>query len=238
MLKLNQHTTTPVTFRKALLTAGQNPLRVTNMKNMRYAATKCFLATALAVGMGSAAHASNQIFINDLTDDLVLSLNGLVITPGTTTNSPKITKYDNNSSNINNEYLSFDYLDQTACATSGGCKRYTKMFGINSDETSSDLSDIFSISASEGSTTWSVYFQSANPNTVGDTLSNLIGQGYIPSDYNPTGEDATVYSTQTTIYKATSEVPAPLPLLSAGAAFGSIRKLRKFSSQLKTFSLN
>jgi hypothetical protein len=35
----------------------------------------------------------------------------------------------------------------------------------------------------------------------------------------------------------TQEVPAPLPLLGAGAAFGSIRKLRKFSSQLKTFSM-
>jgi hypothetical protein len=34
-----------------------------------------------------------------------------------------------------------------------------------------------------------------------------------------------------------SQVPAPLPLLGAGAAFGSIRKLRKFSSQLKTFSM-
>ena len=30
---------------------------------------------------------------------------------------------------------------------------------------------------------------------------------------------------------------APLPLLGVGAAFGSIRKLRKFSSQLKTFSM-
>jgi hypothetical protein len=34
-----------------------------------------------------------------------------------------------------------------------------------------------------------------------------------------------------------SQVPAPLPLLGVGAAFGSIRKLRKFSSQLKTFSM-
>ena len=32
-------------------------------------------------------------------------------------------------------------------------------------------------------------------------------------------------------------VPAPVPFLGVGAAFGSIRKLRKFSSQLKTFSL-
>jgi len=35
-----------------------------------------------------------------------------------------------------------------------------------------------------------------------------------------------------------SQVPAPLPLLGVGAAFGSIRKLRKFSTQLKTFSMN
>jgi hypothetical protein len=33
----------------------------------------------------------------------------------------------------------------------------------------------------------------------------------------------------------TQEVPAPLPLLGAGAAFGSIRRLRKLSSQLKSF---
>jgi hypothetical protein len=36
---------------------------------------------------------------------------------------------------------------------------------------------------------------------------------------------------------AFNQVPAPLPLLGVGAAFGSIRKLRKFSSQLKTFSM-
>ena len=34
------------------------------------------------------------------------------------------------------------------------------------------------------------------------------------------------------------QVPAPLPLLGVGAAFGSIRKLRKFSTRLKTFSMN
>ena len=33
------------------------------------------------------------------------------------------------------------------------------------------------------------------------------------------------------------QVPAPLPILGVGAVFGSIRKLRKFSSQLKTFSM-
>jgi hypothetical protein len=34
-----------------------------------------------------------------------------------------------------------------------------------------------------------------------------------------------------------TQTPAPLPILGVGAAFSSIRKLRKFSSQLKTFSM-
>lgn len=34
-----------------------------------------------------------------------------------------------------------------------------------------------------------------------------------------------------------TQTPAPLPILGAGVAFGSIRKLRKFSSRLKTFSM-
>ncbi len=34
-----------------------------------------------------------------------------------------------------------------------------------------------------------------------------------------------------------AHVPAPLPVFGIGAAFGSIRRLRKFSSQLKTFAL-
>jgi hypothetical protein len=50
-------------------------------------------------------------------------------------------------------------------------------------------------------------------------------------DLNPaTGNVAAINNTFT-------QVPAPLPLLGVGAAFGSIRKLRKFSSQLKTFSM-
>jgi len=36
---------------------------------------------------------------------------------------------------------------------------------------------------------------------------------------------------------AYKQVPAPLPILGAGVALGSIRKLRKFSSRLKTFSM-
>jgi hypothetical protein len=40
-----------------------------------------------------------------------------------------------------------------------------------------------------------------------------------------------------TLQNSFQQVPAPLPLLGVGAVFGSIRKLRKFSSQLKTFSM-
>jgi len=40
-----------------------------------------------------------------------------------------------------------------------------------------------------------------------------------------------------TLENSFRQVPAPLPLLGVGAVFGSIRKLRKFSSQLKTFSM-
>jgi hypothetical protein len=50
-------------------------------------------------------------------------------------------------------------------------------------------------------------------------------------EINPaTGSISSISNTYT-------QVPAPLPLLGAGAAFGSIRKLRKFSSRLKTFSM-
>jgi hypothetical protein len=49
----------------------------------------------------------------------------------------------------------------------------------------------------------------------------------------PTGSGATI----NTIDNDFTQTPAPLPILGVGAAFGSIRKLRKFSSQLKTFSM-
>ena len=53
-------------------------------------------------------------------------------------------------------------------------------------------------------------------------------------------DDWTIGATDVTISSISNtftQVPAPLPLLGVGAVFGSIRKLRKFSSQLKTFSM-
>jgi hypothetical protein len=43
--------------------------------------------------------------------------------------------------------------------------------------------------------------------------------------------------TISSISNSYTQVPAPLPILGAGVALGSIRKLRKFSSRLKTFSM-
>lgn len=41
----------------------------------------------------------------------------------------------------------------------------------------------------------------------------------------------------TNTFRQRTKVPAPLPILGAAAAFGSIRKARKFSSYLKTFTM-
>jgi len=70
----------------------------------------------------------------------------------------------------------------------------------------------------------------ANPDT------KIIGSQeiFVRDSWNiPSGSTATIDDIQNNY----TQVPAPLPLLGVGAAFGSIRKLRKFSSQLKTFSM-
>jgi hypothetical protein len=70
----------------------------------------------------------------------------------------------------------------------------------------------------------------ANPDT------KIIGSQeiFVRDSWNiPVGSTAKIDDIQNNY----TQVPAPLPLLGVGAAFGSIRKLRKFSSQLKTFSM-
>ena len=70
----------------------------------------------------------------------------------------------------------------------------------------------------------------ANP----DTKSIGSQEIFVRDSWNiPSGSTATIDDIQNSY----TQVPAPLPLLGVGAVYGSIRKLRKFSSQLKTFSM-
>jgi hypothetical protein len=75
----------------------------------------------------------------------------------------------------------------------------------------------------------------SNPTPANPDTTTIGGQEFFVRDsWNiPVGSTATIDDIQNNY----TQVPAPLPLLGVGAAFGSIRKLRKFSSQLKTFSM-
>jgi hypothetical protein len=72
----------------------------------------------------------------------------------------------------------------------------------------------------------------ANP----DTKSIGSQEIFVRDSWNiPVGSPAKIDAIQNNYTQ--TDVPAPLPLLGVGAAFGSLRKLRKFSSQMKTFSM-
>lgn len=89
--------------------------------------------------------------------------------------------------------------------------------------------------------------KSTDPSVVLNTLVSMNGAPVGPVDILPPGQthitvtDSWVSNPDTgrisSISNVYTQVPAPLPLLGVGAVFGSIRKLRKFSSQLKTFSI-
>ncbi len=75
------------------------------------------------------------------------------------------------------------------------------------------------------------------PPPAGTLVANGIIGGqtiYVRDEWSiPAGSNVIIDGIQNSY----TQVPAPLPLLGAGAVLGSIRKLRKFSSQLKTFSM-
>jgi hypothetical protein len=76
------------------------------------------------------------------------------------------------------------------------------------------------------------------PPPAGTLVANGLISGstiYVRDEWTiPTGSNIILDAIQNNY---TQTVPAPLPLLGVAAAFGSLRKLRKFSSQLKTFSM-
>lgn len=83
---------------------------------------------------------------------------------------------------------------------------------------------------------------------LGTTIATLVSVNGMPDGPDPlSGTFISVTDswaldpatgTISSISNSYTQVPAPLPLLGVGAAFGSIRKLRKFSTRLKTFSMN
>ena len=77
----------------------------------------------------------------------------------------------------------------------------------------------------------------SNPTPANPDTTNISSQEIFVRDSwdIPVGSPAKIDLIQNNYTQ--TDVPAPLPLLGVAAAFGSLRKLRKFSSQLKTFSM-
>jgi len=84
-------------------------------------------------------------------------------------------------------------------------------------------------------------------NAVGTTIATLNSINGMPDGPDPiSGTFISVTDTWDldpntgtimSISNSYTQTPAPLPILGAAAALGSLRKLRKFSSRLKTFSM-
>jgi hypothetical protein len=106
----------------------------------------------------------------------------------------------------------------------------------------------------DGTTVTKIYGRGWNPNATDTDGSSGVVTGVIDTLHLTTNNFDSGTSGGTVLYvkdywtaepgktvdnlsNQFNQVPAPLPLLGVGAAFGSIRKLRKFSSQLKTFSM-
>jgi hypothetical protein len=107
---------------------------------------------------------------------------------------------------------------------------FTVTKGIYTDAAFTDASKLFTLTNNEV------------PSPAGTLVANNVISPDLKTIYVrdtwdiPAGSNITMDAIQNN-YTQRNEVPAPLPLLGVGAAFGSIRKLRKFSSQLKTFSM-
>jgi hypothetical protein len=165
----------------------------------------------------------------------------------------KILTILNTTSIANGSNLVFEYqlpdnhpfhvdLDLAPNDTDGGTLGYTLQVSGSSDTI---ISAFLGAIAPAGIVTKDIYSSAALYNNgtggAGDLcqLTTLgtqcdfsgVSQVWVRDTWAPTGAGVDSISNDF------AQVPAPLPLLGAGAVFGSIRKLRKFSSQLKTFSM-
>jgi hypothetical protein len=107
---------------------------------------------------------------------------------------------------------------------------FTVTKGIYTDDTFTDASKLFTLTNNQ------------DPSPAGTLVANRVITPNLQTIYVrdtwdiPMDSNITIDAIQNN-FTQRRQVPAPLPLLGVGAAFGSIRKLRKFSSQLKTFSM-
>jgi len=241
MLKINQHTTT---LSKALLTAGLlGGAAVATLG--AGSAQAAFTATPGGYvctfgGLGGCA-------VNDITGivggDKKLELLDWGLANGTSA-------IGNQAGIADGSTLQFTYqtpdshpwhvdVDLAGNDTDGGFLKYT-MNITDPNFTFSSAALMGAIQSNNPTVNKKIYSNSAFTNlicdiTIGPSANqtcNISGQQIWVQDTWVSGQGVDNFSNDF------QQVPAPLPLLGVGAALGSIRKLRKFSSQLKTFSMN
>ena len=241
MLKINQHTTT---LSKALLTAGLlgGAAVATLGAGSAQAAWSPNPGTTPTSNSYQCIFAPGGCAINDPT--------GIVGAPPNP--SDKQLTLLSWGSIANGSTLEFTYqtpdshpwhvdVDLAGNDTDGGFLKYT-MNITDPNFTFSSAALMGAIQSNNPSVNKKIYSNSAFTNlicdiTIGPSANqtcNISGQQIWVQDTWVNGQGVDNFSNDF----QQVPVPAPLPLLGVGAALGSIRKLRKFSSQLKTFSMN
>lgn len=244
MLKINQHTTK---LSKALLTAGLlggAAVATLGAGSAQAAFTSIPGGYTCTFGVNCAADAN--VFTGIVGGDKKLALLDWGLADGTSA-------IGNQAGIADGSTLQFTYqtpdlhpwhvdVDLAGNDTNGGFLKYTvDITDPNSFFTSAAL--MGSIQSNNPSVNKKIYSDSLLTNlicdiTIGPSANqtcNISGQQIQQIWVQDTWVDGQGVDNFSNDFQ---QVPAPLPLLGVGAALGSIRKLRKFSSQLKTFSMN
>jgi hypothetical protein len=248
MLKINQHTTT---LSKALLTAGLlgGAAVATLGAGSAQAAWDTFLNGYKCGFGGSISQCEKDPLTGATTPTTVPNPPGNGIFPS----DKKLTLIDwgsiDNGSTLEFTYQAMDShpwhvdVDLFGSDTDGGFLKYT-MNITDPNFTFSSAALMGAIQSNNPSVTKQIFSDSTFSAgakicdiTIGPSANqtcNISGQQIWVQDTWVSGQGVDNFSNDF----QQVPVPAPLPLLGVGAALGSIRKLRKFSSQLKTFSMN
>jgi hypothetical protein len=243
MLKINQHTTT---LSKALLTAGLlggAAVATLGAGSAQAAFTSIPGGYTCTFGVNCAADAN--VFTGIVGGDKKLALLDWGLADGTSA-------IGNQAGIADGSTLQFTYqtpdshpwhvdVDLAGNDTNGGFLKYTVDI-TDPNFTFSTAALMGAIQSNNPTVNKKIYSNSAFTNlicdiTIGPSANqtcNISGQQIWVQDTWVNGQGVDNFSNDF----QQVPVPAPLPLLGVGAALGSIRKLRKFSSQLKTFSMN